>query len=107
MKLSTSVAAALTVLASTANGRVVNSKPFYLVLESDNAKLDGTALSTCHEGAAIESLCKGVPISQSNPKFTTFKFQQQTPVDNYGLITYLEDKQTGGKIPFQQRSINP
>ena len=97
MKLSTPIAAALTVLASTANARLINSKPFYLVLESSNAKLDGTALGTCHEGAAIESLCKGVPISQSNPKYTTFKFQQQAPASNYGQITFLEDKQTHGK----------
>ena len=100
MKLSTSVAAALTVLASSANGKVVNSKPFYLVLESDNVKLNGTALGTCHEGAGIESLCKGVPISQSNPKFTTFKFQQQTPLDDYGFITYLENVHPRGKVTF-------
>lgn len=100
MKLSTSVAAALTVLASTASGAVVNSKPFYLVLESSNSKLDGTALESCHEGAAIESLCKGKPVAQSNPQFSTYRFQQQTPVDNYGYITWLEDKATHGKVQF-------
>lgn len=97
MKLSTSVAAALTVLASTASSAAVNTK-FYLVLESSNSNLNGTALITCHEGAAIEALCKGKPISESNPKFSTFKFKEASP--NYGEVTFFEDKLTGGKLPI-------
>lgn len=90
------VAATLAALASTASAAVVNSKPFYLVLVSDNSNLDGTALSTCHEGAAIESLCKGVPISKSNPDFTTFRLRKDEAGLTSGEITWLEDKQTHG-----------
>jgi hypothetical protein len=92
----TFVAAILAGLASTVSAAVVKSKPFYLVLESDNSNLDGTALSTCHEGAAIESLCKGVPISKSNPQFTTFRLQKDEAGLDFGEITWLEDKQTHG-----------
>lgn len=33
------------------------SKPFNLVVKSDDKSLDGAALAACHSGAAIESLC--------------------------------------------------
>ena len=35
----------------------IESKPFHLVLSSSNKSLDGKKLDSCHEGAAIESLC--------------------------------------------------
>lgn len=33
------------------------SAPFNLVLKSSNTTIDGVALASCHEGAAIEGLC--------------------------------------------------
>ncbi|KAG6318717.1 hypothetical protein E4U44_007658 [Claviceps purpurea] len=42
---------------SLAAGQEIQSKPFNLVLQSANKSLHGLALSTCHTGAAIESLC--------------------------------------------------
>lgn len=35
----------------------VQSKPFNLIVQSDSKELNGRAFSTCHEGAAIESIC--------------------------------------------------
>lgn len=40
-----------------AAGQEIQSKPFNLILQSANKSLHGLALSTCHTGAAIESLC--------------------------------------------------
>lgn len=55
----------------------VESKPFNLVLSSDDAKIDGQTLSACHTGAAIEQLCLsgGGSVSSPNPLApATFRF---------------------------------
>ncbi|KAH6628165.1 hypothetical protein F5144DRAFT_594244 [Chaetomium tenue] len=55
----------------------VESKPFNLVLSSDDAKVDGQTLSACHTGAAIEQLCLsgGGSVSSPNPLApATFRF---------------------------------
>jgi hypothetical protein len=53
------------------------SKPFSLVLTSDNSTINGSTLSACHSGAAIESLClsRGGGVSNPNPiPAATFNF---------------------------------
>lgn len=53
------------------------SKPFSLVLTSGNSTINGSTLSACHSGAAIESLClsRGGGVSNPNPiPATTFNF---------------------------------
>jgi hypothetical protein len=47
------------------------SKPFALVLISENKSINGSALFACHEGAAIEGLCTGGPLKGSDAS-TTF-----------------------------------
>lgn len=44
-------------LGGLAAGQTVQSKPFNLLVQSGSKELDGRALSTCHTGAAIESIC--------------------------------------------------
>ena len=55
------ILASLGALASLASAQTYNisSKPFHLVLKSDNDTLECTSLVPCHEGAAIEGLCLG------------------------------------------------
>lgn len=45
----------------------VESKPFRLVLSSEDSKVNGQTLSACHTGAAIESLCLSGTPSTSKP----------------------------------------
>ncbi|KAL3418556.1 hypothetical protein PVAG01_10272 [Phlyctema vagabunda] len=71
------LAASTPVLAQYTN----QSAPFQLILVSENKTIDGTALSACHAGAAIEALCVGskagygVPVPSSS---TTFTFNTST-----------------------------
>lgn len=70
------------------------SAPFWLVVESHD-KYAGTALGSCHEGAAIEGLCPGNTVNTSASyefyHFNTSSFAQQ-PLNatsgEQGLITY-------------------
>ncbi|KAH8179152.1 hypothetical protein LIA77_00671 [Sarocladium implicatum] len=55
MKFSLACITALAGFAAAQND--VQSKPFKLVLTSDDKSLNGKTLSACHTGAAIESLC--------------------------------------------------
>jgi hypothetical protein len=44
-------------LGSIASAKDVQSKPFNLIIQSGSKELNGRAFATCHEGAAIESIC--------------------------------------------------
>ena len=44
-------------LAGAAVAQEVQSKPFNLVIKSDDKSLNGQEFAACHTGAAIESLC--------------------------------------------------
>jgi hypothetical protein len=59
---------------STAAAQYTNqSAPFNLILLSQNSTLNGSALSACHEGAAIEGLClSGPPLK--NATYQQFQF---------------------------------
>src|SRR5437763_14644070 len=83
------------------------SAPFHLILESDDPAVDGDTLSTCHEGAAIESLClsNGTSTSKPNPiapaifRFNTSD-QVVTPNPSFGapgILTY--ELQSSPPIP--------
>lgn len=59
--MKTTVLAAFGALTGIASAQFYNvsSKPFHLVLKSENDTLQGATLFACHEGAAIEGLCLG------------------------------------------------
>jgi hypothetical protein len=72
MKFATPLATALLAIStSISTVAAIKSKPFYLVAISDDDKINGTAFNACHEGAAIEGLCKGIKVDKSNPKYTS------------------------------------
>ena len=72
------------------------SDPFALVLLSSDRTLNGTTLSPCHEGAAIEGLCLGPPITNTHTTFASFNFNTSssdtgfnTTIDQTGILTWL------------------
>lgn len=80
MKTASSLCAALLATAVTAQYNET-SKPFSLVLTSENTTINGSTLSACHTGAALESLClsRGSGISNPNPiAAATFNFNTTT-----------------------------
>lgn len=66
----------------------IQSKPFYLVIQSDDSSLQGHTLDACHEGAAIEGLCKASKIPKANKAYQTFRFNYTKSEPNDGLLTY-------------------
>jgi hypothetical protein len=89
MKFTTSLVVTLLALStSISTVAAIRSKPFYLVAISDDDSINGTAFNACHEGAAFEGLCKGLKVSKSNPKFTTYNFNYTKFSPNDGLLTY-------------------
>jgi hypothetical protein len=70
--------------------------PFALVVLSSNATLNGTALSACHEGAAIKGLCLSGVFDPSVPplSYAVYNFNYTTqltpdPVLGYsGILTW-------------------
>lgn len=78
MKQTISAIASLLALSTSALAQYTNqSSPFYLVISSEDSKYNGTALEECHEGAAIEGLCIGVPVAQINAStagYSTYTF---------------------------------
>jgi hypothetical protein len=84
----------------------VQSPPFHLVLISDDDAVNGTTLSACHSGAAIESLCLSNGNTTSSPTPlapATFYFNTSTetqpasPGSTPGLLGY--DLQASTPIP--------
>lgn len=70
----------------------VQSDPFALVLRSSNETLNGKTLYPCHEGAAIEGLCLGPPIAETNASFASYNFNTSsfdTSNSTYGRIGVL------------------
>ncbi|KUJ12165.1 uncharacterized protein LY89DRAFT_709993 [Mollisia scopiformis] len=69
------------------------SAPFNLVLHSASTSLDGAALFSCHEGAAIEGLCVTTdfnPVEPVSPyNFNYSSLSTPDPVLGYqGLLTW-------------------
>ncbi|APA15886.1 hypothetical protein SS1G_09232 [Sclerotinia sclerotiorum 1980 UF-70] len=72
------------------------SAPFNLVLLSSNDTLNGTTLFPCHEGAAIEGLCVGASITNTNTTFYTYNFNTSSydtsfnaSIGETGVLTWL------------------
>lgn len=72
------------------------SDPFSLVLLSSNGTLNGTTLSPCHEGAAIEGLCLGPSITDTTTTPITYNFNTSsfntganTTIGQTGILTWL------------------
>ena len=92
------IAGVLALAASQVSAQNLNQTgPFSLVLTSDDAKINGSSLTlvACHEGAAIEGLCIGGPLSgaPSAPASTfNFNYSSAATVDPtigvVGLLTY-------------------
>ncbi len=63
----------------------VQSKPFKLVLDSEDGTLNGKTISSCHSGAAIEGLCigSGAPDAYSTYYFNTTQGSTAGPVEGY------------------------
>ena len=92
------IVGALALAGSQVSAQFLNqTAPFSLVLTSDNTTINGSSLTLvpCHEGAAIEGLCIGGPLSgaPSVPASTfTFNFSSEATIDPtigvVGLLTY-------------------
>jgi len=70
------------------------SAPFNLIVLSDNSTINGSALTACHEGAAIEGLCLGGILSKpTDISYETYTFNiSSSPVDvepSIGFSGYL------------------
>ncbi|ATY61150.1 hypothetical protein CCM_02125 [Cordyceps militaris CM01] len=83
MKLTTIASAIL--LSGLAAADDIQSKPFKLVLDSSNGRINGKIISSCHSGAAIEGLC----LSNDAPgPYTTYYLNTTegatSPVTGYG-----------------------
>ncbi|KZM24312.1 uncharacterized protein EKO05_0005637 [Ascochyta rabiei] len=81
MKTATSIFSLALAAATNAQFYNETSRPFNLVLTSDNTTINGQTLSACHTGAALESLCvSGIgSVSKPNPIApTTFNFNTST-----------------------------
>lgn len=102
----------LVALIATASAQYYNisSKPFQLVVESADGSLKDT-LSTCHTGAALESLClsngvstsKTAPIAPASFNFNTSLYMQ-APVNHTdlgvpGILTWDLPVSSLGPIP--------
>ncbi|TQV94353.1 hypothetical protein V2A60_002611 [Cordyceps javanica] len=63
----------------------IQSKPFKLVLDSEDGTLNGKSISACHSGAAIEGLCIG---GTSDNAYTSYYLNttegSTSPVKGYG-----------------------
>ena len=77
--------AAATVLAQQTN----QSAPFDLVLSSSNSTINGSVLESCHEGAAIESLCLGGNVADVYDQYNFNFSSQSTPDPALGVIGVL------------------
>jgi hypothetical protein len=75
---------ALLALSATAACQYLNqSAPFRLVLESNNATLNGTVLGACHSGAASEVVClTDTPITDEPSYGTIFYYNFSSTTEN-------------------------
>ncbi|KAI5360511.1 hypothetical protein Slin14017_G086860 [Septoria linicola] len=89
MKSIIASAAALLSITSSVSAQTTQSKPFTLEIQSSNKTLNGKALTSCHEGAALEGLCIGNAPSQAY-QFNTTDGQIVTNKDlgKSGVLTY-------------------
>lgn len=75
------------------------SAPFYLVLDAKNTTINGSYLTACHEGAAIEGLCLGGKTAPG--AYGTYNFNytaQQTPDPKLGYSGLIVWELHGGNF---------
>lgn len=106
------IAGVLALATSQASAQYLNqSAPFSLVLSSDNATINGSALIACHEGAAIEGLCIGAAVAGARVSSYTFNFSSAaTPDPTIGVTGLLTYELRGGNFNLSspmQLSYNP
>ena len=82
------IAALFTLLTSLTIVSAIQSKKFYLVIQSDDSSLQGHALGACHEGAGIEALCKASKVANADKSYQTFQFNYTKAQPNDGLLTW-------------------
>ncbi|KAJ4144297.1 hypothetical protein LMH87_003187 [Akanthomyces muscarius] len=72
-------------LSSLAAADDIQSKPFKLVLDSEDGSINGKTISSCHSGAAIEGLCIGesAPDAYSTYYLNTTQGSTGSPVQGY------------------------
>ncbi|PVH98042.1 hypothetical protein DM02DRAFT_616072 [Periconia macrospinosa] len=84
------------------------SAPFRLVLSSDDPTLNNTALGACHEGAAVEGLCKTNQTTSDPPTFYTTFYQATSSnsgstYDTPSILYYNLTISSGTQIPSAMR----
>ncbi|KAG0645496.1 hypothetical protein D0Z07_8543 [Hyphodiscus hymeniophilus] len=93
MRTST-LAGLMALAASSTTAQFVNTTaPFALLVLSQNETYNGTTISPCHEGAAIEGLCIGTKLGSPPPAFVqtyTQNYSASATVDpTIGVVGYL------------------
>jgi len=89
-----SLASLLALSASLATAQVVESAPFKLIIISPNSTINGTSLTACHEGAAIEGLCSTQTMGLSDSPGSLFNHNTTTgqtvnaTIGGPGTLTY-------------------
>ncbi|KAH7411863.1 hypothetical protein DE146DRAFT_256601 [Phaeosphaeria sp. MPI-PUGE-AT-0046c] len=116
MKLATLsfTAFASAALAQSENYYNITSRPFRLLLKSDNKTIDGTTLGGCHQGAAIEGLCVTDQRLENNATwYNTFTHNvsasaEPNAIDTQGILAFTLLASGSMQIPSSmQLSINP
>ncbi|KAG6038696.1 hypothetical protein E4U41_003864 [Claviceps citrina] len=94
-------------------GQDIQSRPFHLVIQSADKSLNGSAFSTCHTGAAIESIClyrgsnatfhhnttEGVqPGPGGVPGLLTWELPSRPPIPS--SMTFSTDPSTNVALPL-------
>jgi len=102
MRTSFLAAAAALFSAGAVSAQYTNqSLPFSLVLLSDNSTYNGTVLTACHEGAAIEGLCVGSAYDPPEPYYAQYAF-------NVSSYPYTGNKTIGetGYLTWELQASN-
>lgn len=74
-------------LTTTAQAQYTNqSAPFNLILQSPDSSINGDSLASCHEGAAIESLCLA---SATGISAVAYNFNTSAFSGDNGFLTYV------------------
>jgi len=104
MRTSSIIASILALGTTQITAQFLNaSAPFNLIVLSDNSTINGSALTACHEGAAIEGLCLGGILSEpTDVEYETYTFNISSyPVDvepSIGFPGYLVWELEGGNF---------
>lgn len=113
MKSTVLASGLLALAASTATAQyTIQSKPFYLELLSDNTTINGNTISPCHEGAAIEGLCVGGPLTSTSQLYTfnsttSTGLEYNATLGEPGYLTYTLDSSAFNESEPMMLYYNP